>query len=260
MVHVVEEGDTLGAIAFRYEVSVEAIQAANGIENPQFLQIGQELIIPAGDDEAGPIPGLLLPTATPLPLIIEGVAFYETPVGSLWCLGEIVNTTDLILANAQVYVALFDASGGLLVEASAFAAAETIPPGERSPFGILFTSPPPDWASSQVTIMRGEAAGPIAASYVSMAVTGTEAQSSGPQFQVSGFVQNTSTDQTAGSVDVIVTTYDTEGMVTAFRQVPVEIAGALAPGTTVPFTIRLNSHGPFPADFGAIAIGRIPSE
>jgi LysM repeat protein len=260
IIHVVEEGDTLGAIAFRYEVSVDGIQAANGIDNPQFLQIGQELIIPTDDDEAGPIPGLLLPTATPLPLIIQGVAFYETPVGSLWCLGEVVNTTDLILANTQVHVALFDASGGPLVQASAFAAAEAIPPGERSPFGILFTSPPPDWASSQVTIMRGEAAGPLAASYVSMAVTETEGQPSGPQFQVSGIVQNISTDQAASSVDVIVTAYDAEGMVTAFRQVSVEVAGALVPGSTVPFTIRLNSHGALPADFGVIAIGRTPSE
>jgi LysM repeat protein len=260
VVHVVEEGDTLGAIAFRYEVSVESIQAANGIDNPQFLQIGQELIIPIGDDEAGPIPGMLLPTATPLPLVIQGVAFYETPVGSLWCLGEIVNTTDLTLVNAQVYVALFDASGGLLVEASAFTAAEVIPPGERSPFGILFTSPPPDWTSSQVTILRGEAAGPIAASYVSMAVTETEGQPTGPQFQVSGIVQNTSPDETASSVDIIVTTYDAEGAVTAFRQVPVEITGALTPGSTAPFTIRLNSYGSLPADFGAIAIGHISSE
>jgi hypothetical protein len=239
---------------------VEAIQSANGIENPQFLQIGQELIIPAGDDETGSIPGLLLPTATPLPLVIQGVAFYETPVGSLWCLGEVVNTTDLTLANAQVYVSLFDAIGGRLVEASAFAAAEAIPPGERSPFGILFTSPPPGWVSSQVTIMRGEAAGPLAASYVSMAVTETEGQPAGPQFHVSGIVQNISADQTAGSVDVIVTTYDVEGLVTAFRQGPVEIAGALAPGSTAPFTIRLTSHGALPTDFGAIAVGRISSE
>jgi hypothetical protein len=239
---------------------VESIQAANGIDNPQFLQIGQELIIPIGADEAGPIPGLLLPTATPLPLVIQGVAFYETPVGSLWCLGEVVNTTDLTLANTQVYVALFDASGGRLVEASAFTAAEAIPPGERSPFGILFTSPPPDWTNSQVTILRGEAAGPLAASYVSMAVAEAEGQPAGPQFQVNGIVQNTSPDQTAGSVDIIVTTYDTEGSVTAFRQVPVEIADALAPGLTAPFTIRLNSHGALPADFGAIAIGHISSD
>jgi len=46
--YVVQEGDTLGAIAIRFGVSVEALQAANGIDDPTKLQIGQELTIPVG--------------------------------------------------------------------------------------------------------------------------------------------------------------------------------------------------------------------
>lgn len=46
--YIVEEGDTLGAIAAQFGVSVEAIQAANGIDDPTKLQVGQELIIPVG--------------------------------------------------------------------------------------------------------------------------------------------------------------------------------------------------------------------
>lgn len=260
IVHIVQEGDTLGAIAFQYEVSVEAIQAANGIENPQFLQIGQELFIPTGEEEAGTTSGLLLPTATPLPLVVQGVAFYETPVGSLLCLGEVVNTTESILTNVQVYVALFNAGGEPLVDANAFAYADIIPPGERSPFGILFTTPPLDWASSQVTVMRGEAAGALAGSYVPIAVTETEGQPSGPEFQVRGVVRNASTDQSAGSVSVIVTTYDAEGLVTGSRQREVELEGTMTPGATAPFSVLLSFHGAFPADFDVIALGRMPSE
>ncbi len=260
VVHVVQEGDTLGAIAFQYGVSVEAIQAANGIENPQFLRIGQELIIPTGEEETDSIPGLLLPTPTPLPLIVQGIAFYETPVGSLWCFGEVVNVTDFAIVNVQVYVALFDATGERLVEANVFTAVDVIPPYERSPFGILFTTPPADWVSSQITIMRGEAAGVLADSYVPIAVIETEGQPTGPQFQVSGTVQNTSAEKSAGSVNVTVTAYDAEGLVTGFRQEAVELAGTLAPGTTAPFTVLLNFHGTLPADFNVVALGRIPSE
>ncbi|PWH14203.1 MAG: hypothetical protein DDG58_12975 [Ardenticatenia bacterium] len=48
VIHVVQSGDTLLAIAARYGVSVRDLQAANGIEDPTRLQIGQQLIIPVG--------------------------------------------------------------------------------------------------------------------------------------------------------------------------------------------------------------------
>jgi LysM repeat protein len=257
IVHVVQEGDTLGAIAFQYGVSVEAIQAANGIENPQFLRISQELIIPTGGDENSAT-GLLLPTPTPLPLVAQGVAFYETPVGSLWCLGEVVNTTDSTLMNVQVYLALFDAAGERLVEANAFTAADVIPPGERSPFGILFTSPPSGWVNFQIAITRGEAAGVLATSYVPIAATEVVGQLVDPHFQISGVVQNASADQAADDILVTVTTYDAAGLVTGFRQGQVELAAPLAPGATAPFSVQLTFHGAAPADLSVIAHGRIP--
>lgn len=45
--HVVEAGDTLGAIAARYGVTVEAIVEANDLSDPDVLAIGDELVIPA---------------------------------------------------------------------------------------------------------------------------------------------------------------------------------------------------------------------
>ena len=260
IVHIVQEGETLGAIAFQYGVSVEAIQAANGIENPQFLQIAQELAIPIGERETNSVPGLLLPTPTPLPLIAQGVAFYETPVGSLWCLGEIANTVDFPLTNVQVHVMLFDAAGELLIEANAFTAADVISPGGRSPFGILFTTPPSDWVNSQVVVMRGEVVGALANSYVPITVTESEGEPSGPQFQASGVVQNASAEQSAGSVIVIATTYDSGGVVTGFRQGTVELEGTLPPGASAPFTLQFGFHGDDLADFGIIAVGRTQSE
>ncbi|MCP4544539.1 MAG: LysM peptidoglycan-binding domain-containing protein [Chloroflexi bacterium] len=258
IVHVVQEGDTLGAIAFQYGVSVEAVQSANGIENPQFLRIAQELVIPTSDDETESIPGLLLPTSTPLPLVVRGVAFYETPVGSLLCLGEVANTTDSPVMNVQVYVGLFDAAGERLVDTNVFVDADVIPPGERSPFGVLFTSPPSNWANFQVTLMRGEASGALGNSYVPVAVIEKQGEFSTPQFQAVGTIQNIDTEKTADSVSVTVTTYDSTGLVTGFRQEEVE--GVLAPGATAPFTVLLNFYGAVPADFSIIALGRVSSE
>jgi len=50
--HVVSSGETLGGIARRYGVTTAAIMEANGLTNPDRLSIGQELIIPTGDEPA----------------------------------------------------------------------------------------------------------------------------------------------------------------------------------------------------------------
>lgn len=260
IIHVVQQGETLQGIAFDYGVSVGALQTINNIDSPQLLQVGQELIIPTGEEATDTTSGLLLPTPTPLPFDKRGVAFYETPVGSLWGLGEIVNSTAITLTNVQVRVTLFDAGGERLAEADTFAAADIIPPATQSPFGILFTTPPPDWASYQVTIIRGEAAGPLADSYAPVAVTEVEGGLSGSQFRVRGVVQNSSADKAAEGVRVIVTTYDAQGLVTGFRQSTVEVGEMLAPGATASFATLFTFHGDVPADFSVIALGRVPVE
>jgi murein DD-endopeptidase MepM/ murein hydrolase activator NlpD len=51
----VKSGDTLGKIAQRYGVSLEALIAANNLANPNLLEVGQALIIPALEPgSAGP--------------------------------------------------------------------------------------------------------------------------------------------------------------------------------------------------------------
>jgi LysM repeat protein len=44
--YVVQAGDTLGKIAVRYGVTVEALQEANGIDDPDSITVGQVLTIP----------------------------------------------------------------------------------------------------------------------------------------------------------------------------------------------------------------------
>jgi LysM repeat protein len=50
--HTVAEGETLGTIAEQFGVTVEAIVAANEIENPDFIAVGDVLVIPAPEPEA----------------------------------------------------------------------------------------------------------------------------------------------------------------------------------------------------------------
>ncbi|MCB8943791.1 MAG: LysM peptidoglycan-binding domain-containing protein [Ardenticatenaceae bacterium] len=45
-VYVVRAGDTLGQIAFIYNITVEDLMAANNLTNPDVLDVGQQLVIP----------------------------------------------------------------------------------------------------------------------------------------------------------------------------------------------------------------------
>lgn len=255
IIYVVREGDTLSGIAATYGVSVEALQRVNRIENPLFLQIGQTLIIPTGREEAV-APTELLPTPTPMPFSIRGVSFYETPVGSLHCLGEVVNTTAYTLTNVQVRVTLFDASGNALISGNAFAAADILPPATRAPFSLLFTAPPPNFVSHQTAALRGEIAGELAARYVPITLEEVTGAPYSPQFEVSGAVRNADPERTAATVVVVATTYDEAGLVTGFRQQRVDVGNGLAPGATAPFRMRFTVYRGVPADFAVIAYGR----
>ena len=51
--YVVEPGDTLGLIAEKFSVAVSDLMLANNLTNKDFIQIGQELVIPLGGVTAG---------------------------------------------------------------------------------------------------------------------------------------------------------------------------------------------------------------
>lgn len=68
-VYVVQAGDTLGSIASRFGISLDDLLRANGLTDPDYVQVGQELVIPIGGLPAvtpsmTPVPA---PTDTPLP-------------------------------------------------------------------------------------------------------------------------------------------------------------------------------------------------
>jgi LysM repeat protein len=50
--YIVRPGDTLAAIAARYGTTVAAIMSANNLYNPNFIYVGQRLVIPSGPPPA----------------------------------------------------------------------------------------------------------------------------------------------------------------------------------------------------------------
>lgn len=235
VVHVIEPGDTLLGIAARFGASVDEIMLANPGLSPQLLQIGQRITIPTGGQDPSAIS--LLPAPTPLPLRITGLGLYRTPVGGLWALGEVFNDTGHPVEEVQVSVDLYGATGAPPATKITWCARDVIPPGESAPFGVLFSRPPADVASHQVTLLKAVPVTHGSSQHDGLSVTRHQGGPAGAVYRVTGTVSNTG-DETAEKVTLLVTLYSTASQVTGFRQVT--LPGSLPPGSTAPFDVWLS--------------------
>jgi LysM repeat protein len=238
-VHIVQPGDTLLGIALQYNVTLEELYQVNGVLKPELLQIGQSIVIPvpgsvgkpAGDNSGA----VIAPTQPPLPVKVEHAARYQTPVGSVWVLGEVFNSTDQPIENVQVRVALLDAAGQEVASDTPFIALEAIPAGSRAPFSVLFSTPPDGVIDSQAYVVRADSAYNYDTRYAQLQVTDLQTKQEGSQYRVSGTVANTGTTNPVNA-QLVITLYDKTGRVTGFRQFPLpdEI---LSVGVAIPFDV-----------------------
>src|SRR3989304_1728179 len=119
--HKVAEGDTLFALALRYNTTVEAIVAVNALPSAHVLRIGQELIMPVGASAtaravASPAPPRA-PPAAPAAGRPAAAITYE------------VQTGDTLFALALRYNTTVDA----IVAAHGVPSAHRLRPGQRPP-------------------------------------------------------------------------------------------------------------------------------
>jgi LysM repeat protein len=234
IIYIVKKGDTLSGIAKQFGIAVEALMDANEVYDPRRLQIGQALVIPREEEEQSPP----TPTPTPLPLAIENLNFRETPVGSLWCLGEVRNLAGMDVEHVQVQVSLYDADNVVLTTATAFTILDIIPAGGTSPFVVLFAQPPTAYATYQVIPLSAEPSMYLGGRYRDLDVVEHEGQAQGRLFVISGRVRNTGEEQATG-VEVVITAYDGQDRVVAVREAEVQIS-ALAPGASAAFTASIS--------------------
>lgn len=260
--HVVAQGNTLFGIALEYGVGVDALVQANGLDVNQYLSIGQTLVIPIGMEEetetlgmVAPVGHMILATPTPLPLEIVGATLYQTPVGGVWCMGEVVNTTGGPITNIQVQVTLVTADGLPLQSSTVLAAADYLAPEARAPFAVLFKTPPAGYVDAQVSLLRGEAVSAITAGFIPLDVAQPVGAVSGPQYRVTGLLVNNS-GTAVSRIAVVVTLYDREGKVIGYRQTVLDAETVLQAGQSREFRVLLTPQGlEPPTSFQVLAWG-----
>ena len=239
-------------IAQEFGVTVRDLQETNGITDPRALQVGQELLIPSIEDVAEGT----TPTAepTPLPFVVRNVTFSNTPLGGLWCFGEVYNATDTNLEQAGVTVSLLDKDGTVLAQAQDYVQFEMIQPGGRAPFALRFPAAPASFASYLAVPWKG-VQGYLGSYYLDLVARDT--QGSGERYAtytVSGVIANTGPED-AVEVGVTVTIYDALGRVIGTRRAPPEY-DVIPRGGQSPFSMELTPAGGPVASFQVQALGR----
>jgi hypothetical protein len=185
------------------------------------------------------IPSLATPalpltlTAAPLPsLHPDAPQCYETPTGSVYCLGVVENTLLLAVAHLTVRVYLVDAAGSALAQGDSAVAQALLLPGERAPYGVLFDSAPQGMIGGVTALIDAQEVRDKTASIVRLTIKDTVRE----DLQVRGVVVN-SAATAIERVCVVVTLFDEYGAVTGFK---VWQSGALAPlprGDTLTFDL-----------------------
>ncbi|MCB0154875.1 MAG: DUF3426 domain-containing protein [Anaerolineae bacterium] len=230
VIYRVQQGDTLLSIAIAFDITTEVLQAANGITDPRFLQIDQELLIPPPEpDEEAPPP----PTPTPLPLVIEAINFQETGQGGLWGLGEVSNPGDVPIAEVVIEAALLDEGGLVLAREAAYTQLDVIQPGQAVPFAILFESPPSSFAQYQLIPVTGVPLAQETRYYFDLDVFDLSgAQLDVARYRLAGQLRNNGVED-AEAIRLVASLYDADDRILAQRQAELAVsrlkAGAITP-------------------------------
>ena len=251
IIYVIQRGDSLLKIARQFGVSVQGLQEVNGITDPRTLQINQELVIPREELAAAGTP---TPTPTPLPFAVENVSFSQTPLGGLWCFGEVHNTTPVDLEQAAVTISLLDKDGQVLAQTQEYAQIDLIAPGGRAPFAVRFLEPPASFDSYLAEPWLG-VRGYVGSYYRDLEVR--DAQGEGERYAaytVRGAIANTGPEDAIG-VSVTVTIYDSLGRVIGTRRGPPD-HNVIPRGGQTTFTMQLTPAGGPVASFRVDVLGR----
>ena len=149
-VHIIQQGETLLEIAFRYGVQFDDIVLVNPQIDPNLLRIGEEIRIPGSDGEPVEI---LLPTPTPIPVQIKTLECHESPTLAFICMVSITNNEEFMIAGVSAHITLHDRDGQVLDNQIVYAPLNQIPTGQEIPLIAIFDRKPSEYSDFHVDLL-----------------------------------------------------------------------------------------------------------
>ncbi|MBT3315078.1 MAG: LysM peptidoglycan-binding domain-containing protein [Anaerolineae bacterium] len=207
----VSAGDTMGSIALKFGITTNDLIAANPDVPPSSMSVGQELLIPYGDEKVA-----VAPTFAPLAIEISAPNCYPTLSGGMWCFIRAENKTGASVESISAKIKVFDLSGNLLAEEVAFPLTDRLLVDAEVPLLAFF----PDLSADTRAEARLLTALPIAdenARYLPASLQNvlTEIAWDGRSAEISG---NVLIEEDASQIWVVATAYDAMGNIVGVRR------------------------------------------
>ncbi len=235
-IHIVTLGETISSIALRYGLDMNSLLAANPAIDPYALIVGDEVIIPAGDDQVQ-----IGSLTEPLSLELSLPECFHTLEGGLWCYAILSNPLEETAANLTVTFKVISASSEAVASHTVPAILNQLEPGKNIPASVYFPAPIP--ASFEVTASLASAL-PVSQSGKTFFLVNTD----NPLIEISGRLAKVSgvavpAADPGKTVDVCVTAlaYDVNGKLVGIRRTENRVT--LEPEKGVVFNMYVYSFG-----------------
>jgi LysM repeat protein len=236
--YIVQTGDTISAIALKFGVSIDDLQAANPDVSPNAMSVGTVLSIPSNPDNPSGEP-----TPTAAPFTIQQIECYPTVDQGMWCFVLVHNDYSDFMENVSGQVTLVDVNNTTLASQTALLPLNILPPNVSLPLIVFFPPDIPATAEPRVQVLTAIRLLPNDERYLPATVNNTllQVNANGHSAQVSGMVLLHSQTAAANQVWVAATAYDEAGRVVGVRRW--ESKKALSAGGSLPFEFMISSIG-----------------
>jgi LysM repeat protein len=270
--YVIEKGDTMGVIAYRFGVTVADLKAANPEVDPNLMSVGTALVIPIVEKNESGTPEALA-TPTPIPIEISQPDCFPLASGGAWCLALAHNNLSQPVESLIAWIQFVSPNGQVLAGQQAVPPLNLLPAGQNLPVMAFFPDGTSTDSSPQIELIS---ALPIPSGDrryfpTDLQVESTEIDPNGLQATVRGRLtllalpsptpsgekpeqnaaENTPTPTAGGAtiendhasqIWLAVTAYDSENVPVGVRKWETNLD--LSPGTTLPFEVNVFSLGP----------------
>jgi LysM repeat protein len=214
-VYTVKGDDTMLSIAYRFGITLEALQEANPTVDPHYMGQGLQLIIPIGEETPQS-----LPTPTMLPLEVGEPACYRTGDGGVWCISAVQNGLKTNVENLSVWIGLFDQQGNNFTSQTAYAPLNILRTGEVMPVMAYFAPPLPDQFQAHAVLSGALGVSPDDIRYVNVGINidSTELSQDGAQATLKGEVSLPEGSPRLSQLWVLAVAYDSKGNIIGVRK------------------------------------------
>ncbi len=238
-IYLIQSGDTLLAIAQRFNVTLDELLAANPAIDPNFLIVGEEVIIPTGEGSLA-----IIPAPTPIPVDLAEPSCYPTADEGLWCLVMAANPHPQTLENVSAQITLVDAAGERVDQQLAIASLNIVPVGEAIPLAVLFPGPVPGISTARVELSTALPLEEDSDRYsqISINIDETEISSSLAEVKGSLTILGDENANPANQVWIVALAIGGDGSPVGIRKW--ESTAQIAPGDSIAFQIGVYSLGP----------------